>query len=78
VVEAEVGRPLHVVTVYGFDSGRRAFEAMVDMAAYEWNWTDRVFVRERGSWSEDGPFHWYTYQWSTNAVPGANYGILVI
>lgn len=55
-----------------------AFEAMVDMAAYKWNWTDRVFVRERGSWSEDGPFHWYTYQWSTNAVPGANYGILVI
>ena len=51
---------------------------MVDMAAYEWNWTDRVFVQERDSWSEDGPFHWYTYQWSTNAVPGSNYGILVI
>lgn len=42
---------------------------------YVWmnkRWTgknsDRACPVENGAWTDDGTFHWYTYQWSTNCV----------
>lgn len=60
------------------EDATRAFNEMVDAAPFAWSWTDRVFVEDMAGWREDGPFHWYTYQWSTSLVPGSNYGILVV
>ena len=48
-------------------AGFLAVEALVDAAPYDWIWTDRVWGGSSG-WTADGPFHWYTYRWTTTLV----------
>jgi GNAT superfamily N-acetyltransferase len=54
------------------------FEEMVDSVPYDWVWMDRLWLPEgsRG-WTEDGCFHWYAYQWHTNATVKRFYGLIV-
>lgn len=45
---------------------QEALEDLVDAAPFDWIWTDRVWMGSCVGWSADGPFHWYTYRWTTN------------
>ena len=57
-------------------------ETLVDHCPFPWIWADRCWITEPGKWLVDGPFHWYTYRWTTSLMPGAGlalrcYGIVV-
>ena len=53
-------------------------ERMVDSVPYDWVWMDRVWLPEGNSgWMSDGAFHWYAYQWHTNATVKRFYGLIV-
>jgi hypothetical protein len=55
------------------------FESLVDGSGYDWIWMDQVWVPEDTpvSWTQDGPFHWYAYQWSTNLPKNRFYGLVI-
>ena len=54
------------------------WEALVDSAPFDWIWADQAFVKgHRSLWSSDGPFHWYTYQWSTCIALSDQYCLMV-
>jgi len=54
------------------------FEQLVNGAPYDWLWMDRVWLPEGSiGWTEDGPFHWYPYQWSTNLRIKRFYGLVI-
>ena len=55
------------------------FESLVEGCGYDWIWMDQAWVPEdtQQSWTQDGPFHWYAYQWSTNLPKQRFYGIIV-
>lgn len=52
-------------------------EALIDSAPFDWVWADRAFLKDTAGWQTDGPFHWYTYQWSTCCVPSDQYCLMV-
>lgn len=57
-------------------------EYVVDSSPYPLVWADRVWVRNLDRWMADGPFHWYSYRWTTGLLPAAGstrgcYGIVV-
>ena len=61
---------------------REGLEPLVDACPFPWIWADQGWISELERWSFDGPFHWYTYRWTTSLVPGAGlalrcYGIVV-
>jgi hypothetical protein len=54
------------------------FEELVDAVPFDWVWMDRVWLPEGNSgWMSDGAFHWYAYQWHTNATMKRFYGLIV-
>jgi len=55
------------------------FESLVDGLGYDWIWMDAVWLPEETpvTWFQDGPFHWYAYQWSTNLPRQRFYGLVV-
>jgi GNAT superfamily N-acetyltransferase len=55
------------------------FEELVDSVPYAWVWMDRAWLPEDSSskWISDGCFHWYAYQWHTNATVKRFYGLVV-
>jgi hypothetical protein len=55
------------------------FESLVDGSGYDWIWMDEAWVPESTPviWTQDGPFHWYAYQWSTNLLIKRFYGLVV-
>jgi hypothetical protein len=55
------------------------FESLVDGTGYDWIWMDEVWLPESTPvvWTQDGPFHWYAYQWSTNLPRQRFYGFVV-
>jgi hypothetical protein len=54
------------------------FEELVKDAPYDWIWMDRIWLPATSNgWTEDGPFHWYPYQWSTNLRVKRFYGLVV-
>ena len=55
------------------------FESLVDGTGYDWIWMDAVWLPEETpiKWTQDGPFHWYAYQWSTNLPRQRFYGLVV-
>jgi len=56
----------------------KPFEQLVEGAPYDWIWMDRIWLPEGSTdWKEDGPFHWYPYQWSTNLQVKRFYGLVV-
>ena len=46
---------------------------------FAWIWVDSIWVHHTAitEWAEDGPFHWYLYQWNTSAHISRNYCIMV-
>jgi len=55
-----------------------AFERLVDQAPFDWIWMDRIWLSAATStWTVDGPFHWYLYQWTTNLQISRFYGLIV-
>jgi GNAT superfamily N-acetyltransferase len=48
-------------------------DAMLSTLPYKWFWTDKRWVEEAIGWKEDGPFHWYSYQWKPTLTPSGNY-----
>jgi len=62
----------------GPSSLENVWEALVDSAPFDWIWADQAFVKgHRSLWSSDGPFHWYTYQWSTCIALSDQYCLMV-
>ena len=55
------------------------FESLVDGSGYDWIWMDEVWLPEETpvTWTQDGPFHWYAYQWTTNLPRQRFYGLVV-
>jgi GNAT superfamily N-acetyltransferase len=53
------------------------FEALIDQAPYDWIWMDRAWCPSVQRWTNDGPFHWYAYQWTTNLRFSRFYGLIV-
>ena len=47
---------------------------------YEWIWMNRRWtgysIQDDSPWKNDGGFHWYTYQFSTNLSMETSYGIM--
>jgi GNAT superfamily N-acetyltransferase len=42
--------------------------------AFDYVWMNQVWVGGSEEWSVDGPFHWYSYQWSTS-ITGHSYAL---
>jgi hypothetical protein len=66
----------------GFEEDTRradVLEGLLATTPFSWIWTDRVFVGSCPSavWRADGPFHWYSYGWTTGLRPGATYVLVV-
>jgi GNAT superfamily N-acetyltransferase len=66
----------------GFVSDSRrpvVLDSLLRTTPYPWIWTDRVLVGDSPSaaWRPDGPFHWYSYGWTTCLRPSANYVLVV-
>ena len=40
------------------------------LPSFDYVWMNKRWTgkNENGAWTDDGTFHWYTYQWSTNSV----------
>lgn len=55
------------------------FESLVNGSGYDWIWMDAVWLPEETpvKWTQDGPFHWYAYQWTTNLPRQRFYGLVV-
>ena len=47
-----------------------------DLPEFEYVWMNSLWSGCAGEWKEDGPFHWYTYQW-TSVPMGRSYAISV-
>ena len=43
---------------------------------YDWVWLDYNWIGKSKKFQLDGPFHWYSYQWSTSLTPGTSYCIM--
>jgi hypothetical protein len=57
-------------------------EALADACPFPWIWADQCWITETERWTLDGPFHWYTYRWTTSLRPTTGlalrcYGIVV-
>jgi hypothetical protein len=42
---------------------------------FDWIWMNRQWT-SGAPWKEDGGFHWYTYQWTTNLSMGQSYALM--
>jgi GNAT superfamily N-acetyltransferase len=51
---------------------------IISSLPYDWIWADRAWIKPTDSpssshWQQDGPFHWYTYQWQPLIRPNGSY-----
>ena len=61
-----------------FRSGSVSMDKILTQIDYPWIWMDRAFLNgDEEGWLNDGPFHWYAYQWRTCSRPSGSYGIVV-
>jgi GNAT superfamily N-acetyltransferase len=61
-----------------FRSGSVSIDTILgSVSGYGWIWMDKSFLRDEEGWLEDGPFHWYSYQWTSCLRPDRSYGIVV-
>lgn len=44
----------------------KIIDSMIHTLSYNYIWADATYIKDADGWGKDGPFHWYTYQWSTN------------
>jgi len=60
-----------------FRNGSVPLDIALSVPNYKWIWSDKVFLNgDEQDWIDDGPFHWYGYQWTTCLRPGHCYGIV--
>jgi GNAT superfamily N-acetyltransferase len=45
-----------------------AIELTNTLPSFDYVWMNRRWVGNHSAWKQDGGFHWYTYQWSTNCI----------
>jgi GNAT superfamily N-acetyltransferase len=45
-------------------------------AHFDWIWMNRQWTGGGAPWKEDGGFHWYTYQWTTNLSMRQSYALM--
>lgn len=53
-----------------------AISAMMDSLPFDWVWADKAWIGSAMAdprWSIDGPFHWYSYQWTPTCPPHGSY-----
>lgn len=50
--------------------------ASIAKLGYDWVWLDYNWIGKSKQFKLDGPFHWYTYQWSTSLTPSTSYCIM--
>jgi GNAT superfamily N-acetyltransferase len=43
-----------------------ALELTSTLPLFDYVWMNKKWVGHHSAWKQDGGFHWYTYQWSTN------------
>jgi len=43
-----------------------AIELTSRLPSFDYVWMNKRWVGNHSAWKQDGGFHWYTYQWSTN------------
>ena len=43
---------------------------------FDWVWMNRKWTSGMNPWIEDGGFHWYTYQWTTNLSMAQSYALM--
>jgi len=43
-----------------------AIELTSTLPSFDYVWMNKQWVGNHSAWKQDGGFHWYTYQWSTN------------
>jgi hypothetical protein len=43
-----------------------AIELTSTLPSFDYVWMNKRWVGNHSIWKQDGGFHWYTYQWSTN------------
>ena len=43
-----------------------AIELTSTLPSFDYVWMNKEWVGNDSTWKQDGGFHWYTYQWSTN------------
>lgn len=48
-------------------------DAVLSSFSYGWYWTDKRWIQNASGWKEDGPFHWYSYQWLPTIIPNGSY-----
>lgn len=51
---------------------------IISSLPYDWIWADKAWIKPTDSpssahWQQDGPFHWYTYQWRPHIQPNGSY-----
>lgn len=48
---------------------------IISSLPYDWIWADIQWIKAPSSthWQQDGPFHWYTYQWQPTIRPNGSY-----
>lgn len=58
---------------------REAADAVADMLypTFDFLWINERWIGNSMRWKRDGAFHWYTYQWSTNATTDVSYGMMM-
>lgn len=44
---------------------------------FDFLWINERWIGNSTRWKRDGAFHWYTYQWSTNASFDVSYGLMM-
>lgn len=74
----KIGWCTGVIESDGFPAELRldAFSELSEIPEFSWIWADRVWTTDGGPWKLDGPFHWYSYQWSSSLYISRNYCIM--
>jgi len=61
-----------------FRTGSVPLDLTLSVPGYQWIWSDKVFLNgDEQDWKDDGPFHWYGYQWTSCLRPSRYYAIVV-
>jgi len=61
-----------------FRTGSVSLDQTLSVPGYRWIWSDKVFLNgDEQGWMDDGPFHWYGYQWTSCLRPSRCYAIVV-
>ena len=61
-----------------FRTGSVSLDHVLSVPGFQWIWSDKVFLNgDEQDWIDDGPFHWYGYQWTSCLRPSKSYAIVL-